>query len=32
MITGQQVPDHQLLGAQILYQKLERDIDQLTQQ
>lgn len=32
MITNQPAPEHQLLGAQILYQKLERDIDQLTQQ
>lgn len=29
MILHSQNPDYQLLGAQLLYQKVERDIDQL---
>lgn len=29
MIVRSQNPDFQLLGAQILYQKVERDLDQL---
>jgi hypothetical protein len=29
MIFHSTNPDHQLLGAQLLYQKVERDIDQL---
>lgn len=31
MIANQNIPDYQLLGAQILYQKVERDIEELTQ-
>jgi hypothetical protein len=30
MIANLHVPDYQLLGAQILYQKVERDIAELT--